>query len=152
MTSPTYHSVNVDGLDVFYREAGSPAAPAFLLHGFPTSRHMFRNLIPLLLNHFHLVAPDLPGFGRTAMPPRNKFKYTFDNLAKQHLMQKTFFPRILLVASLVVLSPTLTLGHEGHHAECTDTALNALKADIQAMGEGEAHLGKSGLITRVAHI
>jgi hypothetical protein len=53
-------------------------------------------------------------------------------------MQKTFFPRILLVASLVVLSPMLTLGHEGHHAECTDTAINALKADIQAMGEGEA--------------
>jgi len=53
-------------------------------------------------------------------------------------MQKTFFPRILLVASLVVLSPTLTFGHEGHHAECTDTTLNALKADIQAMGEGEA--------------
>ena len=53
-------------------------------------------------------------------------------------MQKTFFPRILLVASLVMLSPTLTFGHEGHHAECTDTALNALKADIQAMGEGEA--------------
>ena len=53
-------------------------------------------------------------------------------------MQKTFFPSILLVASLVVLSPTLTLGHEGHHAECTDTAINALKADIQAMGEGEA--------------
>ena len=52
-------------------------------------------------------------------------------------MQKTFFPRILLVASLVVLLPTLTLGHEGHHAECTDTAINALKADIQAMGEGE---------------
>jgi len=53
-------------------------------------------------------------------------------------MQKTFFPRILLVASLVMLLPTLTFGHEGHHAECTDTALNALKADIQAMGEGEA--------------
>ncbi len=53
-------------------------------------------------------------------------------------MPKTSFLRILLVASLVVLSPTLTLGHEGHHAECTDTAINALKADIQAMGEGEA--------------
>jgi hypothetical protein len=53
-------------------------------------------------------------------------------------MPKTFFLRILLVASLVVLSPKLTLGHEGHHAECTDTAINALKADIQAMGEGEA--------------
>src|SRR5262245_40422428 len=83
MTSPTYHSVNVDGLDVFYREAGAPAAPTLLLlHGFPTSSHMFRDLIPLLSDGFHIVAPDLPGFGRTSLPSRDKFKYTFDNLAK----------------------------------------------------------------------
>jgi hypothetical protein len=62
-------------------------------------------------------------------------------------MSKTFFLRILLVASLVVLSPTLTLGHEGHHAECTDTAINALKADIQAMGKGEAKMTASEMET-----
>ena len=83
MTRPTYHSVNVDGLDVFYREAGNPADPTLLLlHGFPTSSHMFRDLIPLLSDRFHMVAPDLPGFGRTTLPSRDKFTYTFENLAK----------------------------------------------------------------------
>jgi pimeloyl-ACP methyl ester carboxylesterase len=82
-TIPTYHTVDVDGLDVFYREAGSAEAPTLLLlHGFPTSSHMFRDLIPLLSDLFHVVAPDLPGFGRTALPPRGEFTYSFDNLAK----------------------------------------------------------------------
>jgi pimeloyl-ACP methyl ester carboxylesterase len=83
MTRPTYRSVDVDGLDAFYREAGNPAAPTLLLlHGFPTSSHMFRDLIPLLADRFHLVAPDLPGFGHTTLPSRDKFTYTFANLAK----------------------------------------------------------------------
>jgi pimeloyl-ACP methyl ester carboxylesterase len=83
MTRPTYRSVDVDALDVFYREAGNPAAPTLLLlHGFPTSSHMFRDLIPLLADRFHLVAPDLPGFGHTTLPSRDKFTYTFANLAK----------------------------------------------------------------------
>ena len=83
VSRPTYHSVNVDGLDVFYREAGNPADPTLLLlHGFPTSSHMFRDLIPLLSDRFHMVAPDLPGFGRTTLPSRDKFTYTFENLAK----------------------------------------------------------------------
>ena len=83
MTGPTYHSVNVDGLDVFYREEGNSAVPTLLLlHGFPTSSHMFRDLIPLLSDRFHIVAPDLPGFGHTSLLPRDKFSYTFDNLAK----------------------------------------------------------------------
>lgn len=78
-----HRTVNVDGIDVFYREAGSPDAPALLLlHGFPSSSHMFRGLIPLLADRFHLVAPDLPGFGQSAQPPREEFSYTFDNLAK----------------------------------------------------------------------
>jgi pimeloyl-ACP methyl ester carboxylesterase len=83
MNKPTYHSVNVDGLDVFYRKAGDSADPILLLlHGFPTSSHMFRDLIPLLSDRFQVVAPDLPGFGRTALPSRDKFTYTFGNLAK----------------------------------------------------------------------
>ncbi len=83
MTGPIYRSVTVDGLDVFYREAGNAASPSLLLlHGFPTSSHMFRDLIPLLAGRFHLVAPDLPGFGHTSLPSRDAFSYTFDNLAK----------------------------------------------------------------------
>jgi pimeloyl-ACP methyl ester carboxylesterase len=82
MTIATYRTVDVDGLDVFYREAGSPGSPTLLLlHGFPSSSHMFRDLIPLLSDRFHIVAPDLPGFGRTALPPRESFTYSFDSLA-----------------------------------------------------------------------
>jgi pimeloyl-ACP methyl ester carboxylesterase len=76
-------SVNVGDVRVFYREAGPKDAPTLLLlHGFPTSSHMFRNLIPLLADRFHVVAPDLPGFGFTEAPDRSHFAYTFDNLAK----------------------------------------------------------------------
>ncbi|HBP87558.1 MAG TPA: hydrolase [Nitrospiraceae bacterium] len=81
---PTLHkTVQVDGLDIFYREAGPKDAPVILLlHGFPTSSHMFRNLIPQLSDRFHVVAPDYPGFGNSSMPPVDEFTYTFDNLAK----------------------------------------------------------------------
>jgi pimeloyl-ACP methyl ester carboxylesterase len=83
MTAISYRTVEVDGVKVFYRESLNPGAPKLLLlHGFPTSSHMFRNLIPLLGDRFHIVAPDLPGFGRTDMPPRDKFAYTFDNIAQ----------------------------------------------------------------------
>src|SRR5262249_25698623 len=77
-----YRIIDTGGHRVFYREAGEPERPAvLLLHGFPTSSHMFRDLIPLLADRYHVVAPDLPGFGNTVSPPRGQFDYTFDNLA-----------------------------------------------------------------------
>jgi pimeloyl-ACP methyl ester carboxylesterase len=83
MTAIYYRSAKVDGLKVSYRESGNAGAPGLLLlHGFPTASHMFRNLIPLLSDRFHLVAPDLPGFGQTDILPRDKFTYSFDNVAK----------------------------------------------------------------------
>ncbi len=75
-------TIQVNGRNVFYREAGKSGSPAILLlHGFPTSSHMFRGLIPQLAGQFHLIAPDLPGFGFSEAPPRTEYKYTFDNLA-----------------------------------------------------------------------
>ncbi|HEY9741931.1 MAG TPA: alpha/beta hydrolase [Coleofasciculaceae cyanobacterium] len=78
-----YRTVSIDGLDIFYREAGSRSNPTILLlHGFPTSSHMFRNLIPALADRFHLVAPDYPGYGNSSMPSLDEFDYTFDHLAE----------------------------------------------------------------------
>ncbi|MBT8405938.1 MAG: alpha/beta hydrolase, partial [Deltaproteobacteria bacterium] len=78
-----YKTVTIDGLDIFYREAGSPDDPTILLlHGFPTSSHMFRNLIQELSDRFHLVAPDYPGFGNSSMPSVEEYDYTFDSIAE----------------------------------------------------------------------
>jgi pimeloyl-ACP methyl ester carboxylesterase len=77
-----YNHATIDGHKIFYREAGAKNAPTLLLlHGFPTSSHMFRNLIPLLADRYHVIAPDLPGFGFSKSPDREQFRYTFENLA-----------------------------------------------------------------------
>ena len=77
-----YRNTQVNGLNIFYREAGRQGAPVvLLLHGYPTSSHMFRNLIPILAENHHIIAPDLPGFGFTDKPDHESFTYTFDNLA-----------------------------------------------------------------------
>jgi len=79
----TFRTVLIDGLEIFYREAGSRDNPTILLlHGFPTSSHMFRNLMPALADRFHLVALDYPGYGNSSMPSVNEFDYTFDHLAQ----------------------------------------------------------------------
>jgi pimeloyl-ACP methyl ester carboxylesterase len=81
MTS--YKTVTIEGLDIFYREAGSPDDPTILLlHGFPTSSHMYRNLMMMLSDRFHLVAPDYPGFGNSSMPSVEEYDYTFDGIAE----------------------------------------------------------------------
>ena len=77
-----YRTAAVDGLDIFYREAGPANGPAIvLLHGFPTSSHMFRNLIPLLADRYHVIAPDYPGFGLSAAPDHAAFDYGFGRYA-----------------------------------------------------------------------
>src|SRR6516225_487141 len=83
ITITRYRTVDVDGLKLFYRESGASEAPALLLlHGFPTSSHMYRDLIPALADRYHVVAPDLPGFGFTEAPERKRFKYSFEHLAE----------------------------------------------------------------------
>jgi pimeloyl-ACP methyl ester carboxylesterase len=82
MAAINYRIADVDGLKIFYREAGPADAPTLLLlHGFPSAGHMFRDLIPHLADGFHIVAPDLPGFGQSDMPARGTFAYTFDHIA-----------------------------------------------------------------------
>jgi pimeloyl-ACP methyl ester carboxylesterase len=83
MHKVSYRKLNVDGFNIFFRQAGpnNPRA-LLLLHGFPSAGHMFRDLIPQLADQFHVVAPDLPGFGQSDMPERSKFNYTFDNIAR----------------------------------------------------------------------
>ena len=82
MNTIHYRTAEANGLKIFYREAGDVGKPKLLLlHGFPSSGHMFRDLIPLLADRYHIIAPDLPGFGRSDMPSRSDFNYTFDNIA-----------------------------------------------------------------------
>src|SRR5271163_2555621 len=79
----TYHSVTIDDVGVFYREAGRKDAPTLvLLHGFPSSSREFDTLIPLLATHYHLIAPDFPGFGQSEAPSPSAYRYTFDHLAE----------------------------------------------------------------------
>src|ERR1700744_6456269 len=79
----SFRTASVNGFKIFYREAGDPQKPTvLLLHGFPTSSHMFRNLIPQLADNFHIIAPDLPGFGFSDAPDNHVFQYTFENVAK----------------------------------------------------------------------
>lgn len=82
ITRASFHTVEADGVKLFYREAGAADAPVvLLLHGFPSSSHMYRDLIPLLANKYRVIAPDLPGFGFTEVPAERNYVYTFDNLA-----------------------------------------------------------------------
>ena len=79
----TYHKIQVEDCKVFFREAGSNDKPAILLlHGFPSSSHMFRDLMPELADEFHLIAPDFPSFGQTESPSREEFEYSFDHLSR----------------------------------------------------------------------
>jgi pimeloyl-ACP methyl ester carboxylesterase len=102
--------VKIDGLDIFYREAGQRDAPAILLlHGFPTSSHMFRSLIPTLSDQFHLIAPDYPGYGLSSMPSVKEFDYTFDRLAE--VMEKFITEVGLKKFSLYVMDYGAPVGY-----------------------------------------
>src|SRR5215813_10570196 len=83
MRKVSFRKADVDGFNIFYREAGpTDAQTLLLLHGFPSASHMFRDLVPGLADRFHVIAPDLPGFGQSDMPDRSAFTYTFHNIAR----------------------------------------------------------------------
>ena len=91
-----YANIEIEGLDIFYREAGKPGAPKLvLLHGFPSSSHQYRNLMPALAERFHVIAPDYPGFGNSAMPDPATFGYTFDRISSviESFLAKVGFTR-----------------------------------------------------------
>ena len=96
-----FKNVNVDGLNIFYREAGNETSPKLvLLHGFPASSHQYRNLMQALADQFHVIAPDYPGFGNSDMPDPAKFAYTFDRTSEiiESFLEKTGFTRFGLYA------------------------------------------------------
>jgi pimeloyl-ACP methyl ester carboxylesterase len=106
----TFRTVEIEGLDIFYREAGSRSNPTILLlHGFPTSSHMFRNLMSALGDRFHLVAPDYPGYGNSSMPTVSEFDYTFDHLAV--IMEKFITAIDLKKYSLYVMDYGAPIGY-----------------------------------------
>jgi pimeloyl-ACP methyl ester carboxylesterase len=91
-----YANIEIEGLDIFYREAGEPGSPKLvLLHGFPSSSHQYRNLMPALAERFHVIAPDYPGFGNSAMPDPATFGYTFDHISSviESFLAKVGFTR-----------------------------------------------------------
>jgi pimeloyl-ACP methyl ester carboxylesterase len=96
-----FENVNIDGLNIFYREAGKETAPKLvLLHGFPASSHQYRNLIPALADRFHVIAPDYPGFRNSDMPDPATFAYTFDKTSEiiEAFLRKVGFTRFGLYA------------------------------------------------------
>ena len=119
-----HKSIEIDGLDLFYREAGPEGAPnILLLHGFPTSSHMFRNLIPALSDRYHVVAPDYPGYGNSSMPALEEFDYTFDRMAE---LVETFTERLALEKySLYLMDYGAPIGFRlaAKHPERVDTLI-----------------------------
>ncbi len=105
-----YRTVEIDGVEIFYREAGSPEAPTLLLlHGYPTSSHMFRNLMRDLSDQYHLIAPDYPGYGRSEQPPMDEFAYTFDNMA--NLMEKLLDQLVIDKFSIYLMDYGAPIGY-----------------------------------------
>jgi pimeloyl-ACP methyl ester carboxylesterase len=139
-----YRTENIAGTHIFYREAGPADAPTLvLMHGFPTSSHMFRNLIPLLADRYHVIAPDYPGFGESAAPDHDKFEYTFGHITDlmDGLLQKKSVKRYVLYAMdygapisyrLAVLHPERVSGLIIQNGNAYDEGLKAFWDPIKA--------------------
>ena len=152
-----YKTVKVGDLDIFYREAGPKDAPAvLLLHGFPTSSQMFRDLIPRLADKYHVVAPDYPGYGHSSMPPHDQFQYTFDNLAK---VIDDFTAKIgLKKYAIYVQDYGAPVGYRlavkntriGSRPSSCKTAMRTTRASTTTSGSPSRNTGKSPRAWRIA--
>ena len=145
-----HRTVDVDGLQIFYREAGDPAAPTLLLlHGLPTSSRMFRNLIPALADEFHLVAPDYPGFGHSSFPPPGEFEYSFEQLT--HVVERFIEVLGLERFSLYVQDYGAPIGLQfPPHVELTVTATEpGVRGDTASGGVTKLATLETGLEVRV---
>jgi pimeloyl-ACP methyl ester carboxylesterase len=164
MTVPVVHyrTENIAGTDIFYREAGPADGPAVvLMHGFPTSSHMFRNLIPLLADRYHVIAPDYPGFGESAAPDHEKFQYTFAHVTElmDGLLQKKEVKRYVLYSMdyggpvsyrLALLHPERVSGLIIQNGNAYDEGLKAFWDPIKAYwrdGSAEHREALSKLLT-----
>ncbi|MFE4712675.1 alpha/beta fold hydrolase [Paenibacillus sp. NPDC056722] len=133
----TYHSVEVEGLEVFYRKAGNPNKPVIvLLHGFPSASHMFRELIPVLEKDYYVIAPDYPGFGNTSSPDREEFQYTFDHITE---VMESFIDKLLLTKyALYVFDYGAPIGFRiAMHRPERVTAIISQNGNIYREGLGE---------------
>ena len=133
MVETKNQTINIDGQTIFYREAGDKenALTILLLHGFPTSSHMFRNLIPALADKFHLIAPDYPGFGNSSMPTVDEFQYTFDHLAE--IVNKFISQMRLERFSIYVMDYGAPIGYRLAVKNPEDRSLNSRMWNAYAM-------------------
>ncbi|MFF2908035.1 alpha/beta fold hydrolase [Paenibacillus sp. NPDC057934] len=133
----TYHSVEVEGLEVFYRKAGNPDKPVILLlHGFPSASHMFRELIPVLEKDYYVIAPDYPGFGKTSSPDREEFQYTFDHITD--VMESLIDTLMLTKYALYVFDYGAPIGFRiAMHRPERVTAIISQNGNIYREGLGE---------------
>ncbi|MFF2479709.1 alpha/beta fold hydrolase [Paenibacillus sp. NPDC058071] len=133
----TYHSIEIEGLEVFYRKAGNPDKPVILLlHGFPSASHMFRDLIPVLEEDYYLIAPDYPGFGNTSSPDREDFQYTFDHITE---IIESFIDKLMLTKyALYVFDYGAPIGFRiAMHRPERVTAIISQNGNIYHEGLGE---------------
>jgi hypothetical protein len=152
-TTTVYRTVTVDGLKIFYREAGPKDAPTILLlHGYPSSSRMFATLIPLLADRYHLIAPDYPGFGQSDAPPASQFEYTFDHLAGiiDQFTQQIGLKNYVLYQQDYggPIGMRLAVAHPDRLRASSCKMQSRMKMALGRPGTSAAHSGKTVLLTR----